>query len=122
MEATVEVLTAEVRTLMVGSRQVTLSVYRQLDEVDIFETVLSDATFVPFGRVRSGTKYNDLDRRDMPVKREARAEFVGMRVSDGSLARVVVLPGDYPLSDEETARTISAWEETLPLIVLAGLR
>jgi hypothetical protein len=33
-EAKVEVLTAEVRVLMVGSRQVTLSVYSQLDEVD----------------------------------------------------------------------------------------
>jgi hypothetical protein len=43
--AKVEVLTAEVRVLMVGSRQVTLSVYRQLDYVppDRIE---------PFGRVR----------------------------------------------------------------------
>lgn len=43
-EATVEVLTAEVRVLMVGSRQVTLSVYGQLDEV-------SPAQIRPFGRV-----------------------------------------------------------------------
>lgn len=43
--AKIEVLTAEVRALMIGSRQVTLSVYRQLDRVpaDICE---------PFGRVR----------------------------------------------------------------------
>lgn len=31
--ATVETLTAEVRALMVGSRQVTMSVYNQLDRV-----------------------------------------------------------------------------------------
>ena len=43
-EATVEVLTAEVRVLMVGSRQVTLSVYRQLDETEPGE-------ISPFGRV-----------------------------------------------------------------------
>lgn len=45
--ATVELLTAEVRVLMVGSRQVTLSVARQLDYVslDVIE---------PFGRVRIG--------------------------------------------------------------------
>ena len=43
--ATVEVLTAEVRVLMVGSRQVTLSVARQLDQVPL-EAV------EPFGRVR----------------------------------------------------------------------
>lgn len=42
--ATVETLTAEVRVLMVGSRQVTLSVYRQLDRVPI-------ALCEPFGRV-----------------------------------------------------------------------
>lgn len=42
--ATVETLTAEVRVLMVGNRQVTLSVYRQLDKVDLME-------IEPFGRV-----------------------------------------------------------------------
>lgn len=45
--ATVETLTAEVRVLMVGNRQVTLSVYRQLDEV-----LLAD--IAPFGRVNDG--------------------------------------------------------------------
>jgi hypothetical protein len=43
--ATVETLTAEVRVLMVGSRQVTLSVYNQLDEVPY-------ADIEPYGRVR----------------------------------------------------------------------
>ena len=43
--ARVEVLTAEVRVLMVGSRQVTLSVYAQLDRVEPEE-------IEPFGRVR----------------------------------------------------------------------
>ena len=42
--ATVEALTAQVRVLMVGSRQITLSVYWQLDDVD------SDKVDV-FGRV-----------------------------------------------------------------------
>ena len=43
-QATVEVLTAEVRVLMVGSRQITLSVYAQLDKVP-------PHLMVPFGRV-----------------------------------------------------------------------
>jgi hypothetical protein len=47
-EATVEALTAEVRVLMVGSRQITLSVARQLDRID------ADA-IQPFGRVRIDT-------------------------------------------------------------------
>ena len=47
--AHVEVLTAEVRVLMVGSRQVTLSVYRQLDHV-------RPGHIEPFGRVRDGAE------------------------------------------------------------------
>jgi len=46
-EATVEVLTAEVRVLQVGRRQVTLSVVRQLDWADPVDVE-------PFGRVRTG--------------------------------------------------------------------
>lgn len=62
--ATVETLTAEVRVLMVGNRQVTLSVARQLDEVPISE-------LEAFGRIRLG---KDLDRY-----------VIGRNVSDGSL-------------------------------------
>lgn len=43
--ATVETLTAEVRVLMVGNRQITLSVARQLDEISLDQ-------IEPFGRVR----------------------------------------------------------------------
>jgi hypothetical protein len=43
--ARVEVLTAEVRVLMVGSRQVTMSVYSQLDQVEHHDHI------EPFGRV-----------------------------------------------------------------------
>jgi hypothetical protein len=46
--ARVDVLTAEVRALQVGSRQVTLSVYRQLDRLPVNER----SFFEPFGRVR----------------------------------------------------------------------
>lgn len=44
---TVETLTAEVRALMIGRRQVTLSVYRQLDTAPWDDVE-------PFGRVRDG--------------------------------------------------------------------
>ncbi len=47
--AHVEVLIAEVRVLMVGSRQVTLSVFRQLDHV-------RPGHIEPFGRVRDGAE------------------------------------------------------------------
>lgn len=50
--ATVETLTAEVRVLMVGKRQVTMSVFRQLDTVDWRE----EETFELFGRVRETRK------------------------------------------------------------------
>ncbi|WP_100482102.1 hypothetical protein [Mycobacteroides abscessus] len=45
--ATVETLTAEVRTLMVGSRQVTMSVAKQIDVVPL-------ASLTPFGRINIG--------------------------------------------------------------------
>jgi hypothetical protein len=52
--AHVDVLTAEVRALMIGNRQVTLSVYRQLDTVEPDE-------IEPFGRVRdSKDGYSEL--------------------------------------------------------------
>lgn len=77
MEATVEVLTAEVRTLMVGSRQVTLSVYKQLD------TVFADE-ITAFGRVRSGKG----DPRDI--------ELVGVHRKTGALVRSKVeKPGTF---------------------------
>ena len=50
--ATVETLTAEVRVLMVGRRQVTMSVFRQLDTVDWQEW----KTLELFGRVRETRK------------------------------------------------------------------
>lgn len=64
--ATVETLTAEVRVLMVGSRQVTMSVYGQLDHVE-------HGKIEPFGRV-------------MP--KDAQHDFVyviGKRIEGGDL-------------------------------------
>lgn len=66
--ATVEVLTAEVRVLMVGSRQVTLSVYNQLDDVP-------HRLIEPFGRV------NPRDRESSVIC------VVGRQIETGTLAR-----------------------------------
>jgi hypothetical protein len=139
-EATVEVLTAEVRVLQVGSRQITLSVARQLDEIDGYE-------ITPFGRIETGRKAGS---------RETAVEVIG-RAEDGSLARSVATaervicrgwPSDedpdsawlvcdeHAKADPRTATsrdqhrwtchypdpgTYVAWSD-LPLIVLAGLR
>lgn len=74
--ATVETLTAEVRVLMVGNRQVTLSVYRQLDEAP-----LSDVE--PFGRVRDG--------------KESGTWIVGRARDTGVLVRSRVEPKPYAI-------------------------
>lgn len=109
--ARVELLTAEVRVLMVGSRQVTISVFEQLDRVppDQIE---------PFGRVASRLPHC-LDGWGGPVRspycpRDC-VDVVG-RDSDGSLVRSCAERGIPPHSGY--CRT---WLE-LPLIVLAGLR
>jgi len=65
--AMVEVLIAEVRVLMVGSRQITLSVFRQLD-------------FVPWGECEPMGRVND--NRDDDSSR-----LIVGRAKDGSLVR-----------------------------------
>ena len=150
--AHVDVLTAEVRALMVGSRQVTLSVYRQLDRV-------LPADIEPFGRVRD----RDTHPPDVAV--------VGRHIGTGALvaSSAMPIPGeDIPMivewrpwrlalrsaspSDElvdydgrQVLLAVNVWDRpdrptirwlaeqfdngraaarwpTLPLIVLAGLR
>lgn len=113
--ATVETLTAEVRVLMVGSRQVTLSVYRQLDEFTVFDD--DWCMFRPFGRVSTG-----LVKRIGALAYEATLELVGVDPESGVLARFTVLDGDeYEGTGDEGRRVIRTWRK-LPLIVLAGLR
>lgn len=79
--ATVETLVAEVRTLMVGSRQVTLSVAKQLDTVPL-------AALRIFGRVRMAKGENHV---------------IGA-APDGTLALAVYNPGlkhEFPWSETE---------------------
>ncbi|MET7399172.1 hypothetical protein ABZS66_37390 [Dactylosporangium sp. NPDC005572] len=131
--ATVETLTAEVRVLMVGSRQITAGVYAQLDVVapDLIE---------PLGRVSP---------------RDARAgwvHIVGRHTGDGTLVAAatpaveeairfkllgeikLALPGQYqylereqrmrewgPAETKRLADLADQWS-ALPLIILAGLR
>ena len=84
-EATVEVLTAEVRVLQVGRRQVTLSVVRQLDWAD-------PADVKPFGRVRTSDNLPSRPRAISSdsagrVKQPAAIEIVGS--ASGVLVRSV---------------------------------
>jgi hypothetical protein len=82
--ATVETLTASVKTLMVGARQVTLTIFKQLDVVGYHE-------MTPFGRVSPQGHETDwatlvgrrnvsgeLVRARVPVTREAILQHTGM--------------------------------------------
>jgi hypothetical protein len=81
--ATVEVLTAEVRTLMVGSRQVTLSVYRQLDGVGgVGWEWMKD--FEPFGRVH--------DSKDESEFMPGVLFLIGRHRETGALVRAWLVP------------------------------
>ena len=83
--ATIEILTAEVRTLQVGSRQITLSVYRQLDDA-------TPDNCDPFGRVR--------DREHEPN----RVYVVGRDIDTGALVRSWrPLPASVWLSDVDVS-------------------
>lgn len=132
-EAHVQVLTAEVRTLVIGSRQVTKTVYDQLDMVP-------PGAIEPFGRVNWG-------------ETNQKIWIVGRHTTTGALVRSFVfrrsadLDGDGYLYEGRvgaswTSRTryrfwrsdvdvygqrqhltelVKQWS-ALPLIVLAGLR
>jgi hypothetical protein len=145
--AEVETLTAEVKTLVVGNRQVTLSVYRQLDHAWAWDVEA-------FGRVndRGGDDPNrgKRVRRSTPTRR---VEVVGRHLKTGALVRCELenhsglILGDVPwewnrdhlpLADltgfetdageplpqtmgEVALDVFDEWVD-LPLIVLAGLR
>lgn len=142
--ATVETLTAEVRVLMVGNRQITQSIYKQLDYAP-FQDVR------PFGRVRT----NKPDEVRKPAHRNEREQIfsgnngryvyrdvVELVGSDrlGNLVRSHVMKlREWDISCPETCRFhlksgcddghIKEWQrerltiaQSLPLIVLAGLR
>lgn len=115
--ATVETLTAEVRVLMVGSRQVTLSVYNQLD-------CLSLGAVKPFGRVRlRGDAPQDGEEtiRVVGADRDGRLCASWLRHSRWTSGYHYQDPGGWYGND---AVGESQWDtlEELPLIVLAGLR
>ena len=126
--AEVTTLTATVTALVVGSRQVTLSVFRQLD------TCRWDQ-IIPFGRVRD--KQSELGYRHGVIL------LVGKRIADGALVRSWVYPESSPpkeapyadyWDEEQRAKEaekrqtdlryyeFSQSAQQLPLIVLAGLR
>jgi len=95
--ATVQTLTAEVRVLMVGSRQITMSVFKQLDHRPIEEIEL-------FGRVSVPNDYGIV-------------RVVGRSTLDGTLVRSHV---DNPYGG--LIGNQGNWDKAkaLPLIVLAG--
>jgi hypothetical protein len=80
--ATVETLTAEVRVLMVGSRQITLSVAKQLDTCPFFE-------MQPMGRIRMADGVC----------------LIGKRLSDGTLVTASI-PYERHASNGFSAKTI----------------
>lgn len=106
----VELLTAEVRTLMIGDRQVTMSIFNQLDWAD-------PETITPLGRVHSKA-----------IKVPA-VEVVG--TAGGVLVRAHLLRDrgysrnrkwrPWKETDDRRLALRAEWE-SLPLIVLAGLR
>ena len=120
--ATVETLTAEVRALMVGNRQVTLTMYKQLDYA-------SYGAMDVMGRVRAGLKVNapDLFKPLVPE-----IELVGRLKSTGALVRSFDAPWFRNYNANWTQEQGQSYRDArdsrlselraLPLLILAGLR
>lgn len=98
---TVETLTAEVRVLMVGNRQITQSVAKQLDIVDI-----SDVE--PFGRVRVGSVQmviGSMDGQLVVAEIPGIANYIGFIASDS-----FTYPTDVKISSFcQDDRVIGEW-------------
>ena len=95
-EPAVEVLTAEIRVLQVGSKPVTLSAARQLDSVD-------GAAIKPFGRVR-------VDPKPADGLIEVIGSVSGILARSSARARKVECPG-------YTSSSLSSRGYGLPLVV-----
>jgi len=133
--ATIETLTAEVRVLMVGSRQVTLSVAKQLDRTSFFED--GPGAITPFGRVKTGAKatlerlkpekarlsgsYYDDDFET--YKAEPYLEVIGRSNRERDCGALVIfeVARSKDADQAEDKAALAEWAK-LPLIVLAGLR
>lgn len=89
-DAHVQVLTAEVRTLVVGSRQVTMSVYNQLDEVRYCH-------IEPFGRVAPRDALNGW------------VYVVGKDGATGALARSSLPYADWGVTENRKAFKNQLW-------------
>jgi hypothetical protein len=126
--ATVATLTAQVRVLMVGSRQVTMSVYGQLDYVE-------PACINPFGRV----KPKDAAWWRIYVVGQDQGTCTLVRSSTLSEAALADLREGKRIRDRQYQVSVPEWDSAtekdrdrfaqvaeqwsaLPLIILAGLR
>jgi hypothetical protein len=119
--ATVETLTAEVRVLMVGSRQVTMSVYNQLDTVRFWQ-------MTPFGRIRTrDQEHYEINlvgaHKETGVLVASRVVPPNLRGCGSYLSRDLgKAERDWAALDERDRQDVWAYLQSLPLIVLAGLR
>lgn len=130
--ATVETLTAEVRVLMVGNRQVTQSVAKQLDVVSIFQ--IEAWGRIALGATRPSRAYRGKDRPGIEVigtfkgnlSRATVWEYEDMRAPEWFTGYVEY--HDPPEVHAKRDRRNKVWLarvkelQDLPLIVLAGLR
>jgi hypothetical protein len=120
--ATVETLTAQVRVLMVGSRQVTLSIFDQLDSCH-------PDLITPFGRV---SPRNERPKQVTVVGRSPGGELCRSSIGIPSRNRATggvwgwhwSNHGGTAVNEKEQERMADRYAEwiNLPLIVLAGLR
>ena len=137
--ATVETIQADVRVLMAGSRQVTLSVFRQLDIYKYIDIVpmgrVNDKGSWIVGALRGGPHHGSLVRARSDwadvVGEMQRQNTFNLSVwrcgpSPGLSKRLAALVGDHWESGwpdiEGIMRPAMEAFDLLPLLVLAGLK
>jgi hypothetical protein len=114
----VETLTAEVHVLKIGTRQLTLSMVRQLDTFPINKEHITN--FRALGRIRTGTKLTDTqDWGALARPHTPEIELIGTHAETGELM-TLTCQGYQIKNDLERQYAIEQLEK--PLIILGGMK
>lgn len=116
--STIETLTAQVRVINIGARQLTLSIARQLDQFPINKERITN--FRALGRIRTGIKLTDTNEwGSMARPHTPQIELIGTHTETGELM-TLTCQGYQIKNDLERRYAIEQMEK--PLIILGGMK
>lgn len=115
---TPETLKAKINVITIGTKQLTLSMVRQLDQFPINEERIT--TFRPIGRIRTGTKITDPNQWGPTAgARTPEIELIGTHTETGELMKLICQGHQI---QNELERRWAREQMDKPLIILGGMK